>query len=48
MILTCAFFPEIEGCVFHFKKDNAQYNLKPEDYATKPLNSPHSVNYNRP
>jgi hypothetical protein len=25
------------GGLFHFKKDNAQYSLKPEDYATKPL-----------
>jgi hypothetical protein len=23
--------------LFHFKKDHAQYSLKPEDYATKPL-----------
>ena len=30
-------FPEIAGGLFHFKKDNAQYNLKPDDYATKPL-----------
>jgi hypothetical protein len=37
MILTCAFFPEIAGGLFHFKKDHAQYNLKPEDYANKPL-----------
>jgi hypothetical protein len=37
MILTCAFFPEIAGGLFHFKKDHAQYSLKPEDYANKPL-----------
>ena len=37
MILTCAFFSEIAGGLFHFKKDHAQYSLKPEDYATKPL-----------
>jgi hypothetical protein len=37
MILTCAFSPDIAGGLFHFKKDNAQYSLKPEDYATKPL-----------
>jgi hypothetical protein len=24
-------------CLFHFKKDHAQYSIKPEDYATKPL-----------
>ena len=30
-------FSEIAGGLFHFKKDNAQYSLKPEDYATKPL-----------
>ena len=30
-------FPEIAGGLFHFKKDHAQYSLKPEDYATKPL-----------
>ena len=37
MILTCAFFPEIAGGLFHFKKDHTQYSLKPKDYATKPL-----------
>ena len=37
MILTCAFFSEIAGGLFHFKKDHAQYSLKPEDYANKPL-----------
>jgi hypothetical protein len=37
MMLTCAFSPDIAGGLFHFKKDNAQYSLKPEDYATKPL-----------
>ncbi len=37
MILTCAFFSEITDGLFHFKKDNAQYSLKPKDYATKPL-----------
>ena len=37
MILTCAFFPEIAGGLFRFKKDHAQYSLKPEDYANKPL-----------
>jgi hypothetical protein len=36
MILTCAISPDIAGGVFHFEKDNAQYSLKPEDYATKP------------
>ncbi len=36
MILTCAFPPDIAGGLFHFKKDNAQYSLKPEGYATKP------------
>jgi hypothetical protein len=38
MILTCASPPDImiAGGLFHFKKDNAQYSLKPEDYATKP------------
>ena len=25
------------GGLFHFKKDHAQYSIKPEDYATKPL-----------
>ena len=25
------------GGLFHFKKDHAQYSLKPDDYATKPL-----------
>jgi hypothetical protein len=30
-------FSEIAGGLFHFKKDHAQYSLKPEDYATKPL-----------
>jgi hypothetical protein len=25
------------GGLFHFKKDHAEYSLKPEDYATKPL-----------
>ena len=37
MILTCTFFSEIAGSLFHFKKDHAQYSLKPEDYANKPL-----------
>ncbi len=41
-------FLEIAGGLFHFKKDSAQYSLKREDYATKPLIPPHSVNYNRP
>jgi hypothetical protein len=36
-LLTCAFSPDIAGGLFHFNKDNAQYSLKPEDYATKPL-----------
>jgi hypothetical protein len=36
MILTCAFPPDIASGLFHFKKDSAQYSLKPEDYATKP------------
>ncbi len=33
------FFSEsvIAGGLFHFKKDHAQYSLKPEDYETKPL-----------
>ena len=30
-------YSEIPGGLFHFKKDNAQYSLKPEDYVTKPL-----------
>jgi len=25
------------GGLFHFKKDHAEYSLKPDDYATKPL-----------
>jgi hypothetical protein len=25
------------GGLFHFEKDNTQYSIKPEDYATKPL-----------
>ena len=25
------------GGLFHFKKDHAQYSLKPDDYETKPL-----------
>ena len=33
MILTCAFFPKIAGGLFYFEKNNAQYSLKPEDYA---------------
>jgi hypothetical protein len=37
MILTCAFFPEIAGGLFHFKRDHTQYSLKPEDYVNKPL-----------
>ncbi len=37
MILTCAFSPEIAGGLFRFKKDHAQYSLKPEDYVNKPL-----------
>ena len=37
MILICVFPPEIAGGLFHYKKDNAQYSLKPEDYAAKPL-----------
>ncbi len=36
-LLTCAFPPDIAGGLFHFKKDNAQYNLKPEVYVAKPL-----------
>jgi hypothetical protein len=36
-LLTCAFSPDIAGGLFHFKKDNAKYSLKPEDYETKPL-----------
>ena len=31
MILTCAFFFEIAGGLFYFKKDNAKYSLKPEE-----------------
>ena len=31
------FFSGIAGGLFHFKKDHAQYSLKPDDYATKPL-----------
>ena len=27
-------FSEIAGGLFHFKKDNAQYSLKPQDYDT--------------
>ena len=36
------------GGLFHYKKDHAEYSLKPADYATKHLIPPHSVNYNRP
>jgi hypothetical protein len=35
MILTFAFSPEIAGGLFHFKKDHAQYSLKPDDYETR-------------
>ena len=37
LVLTCAFSPEIAGGLFRFKKDHAQYSLKPEDYVNKPL-----------
>jgi hypothetical protein len=37
LFIRPAFFSGIAGGLFHFKKDHAQYSLKPDDYATKPL-----------
>ncbi len=37
MILLKLFPLTDAGGLFHFKKDQQQYSIKPEDYATKPL-----------